>query len=104
MSSVARDYTVFDAELAGKAFDARLLRRLFQWIRPHWREALWSGLLVIAASVLAILMPVIVTRVVVPPVSVVVVSRARMPVHFQRWPHQPGQQTSVGAAGHRERR
>ncbi|MEZ5560973.1 MAG: ABC transporter ATP-binding protein [Pseudomonadales bacterium] len=60
-----RDYSVFEAELAGKAFDARLLGRLFGWIGPHWRFAVLSGLLVMAASVLAILMPVIVSRVVI---------------------------------------
>ena len=60
-----RDHSVFDAELAGKAFDGRLLRRLFHWLRPHWRWAAWSAALVMVASVLAILMPVIVTRVVI---------------------------------------
>ena len=63
--SALRDYSVFDAELAGKAFDGRLLRRLLHWLRPHWRWAAWSAVLVLVASVLAILMPVIVTRVVI---------------------------------------
>lgn len=60
-----RDYSVFDAELAGKAFDARLLGRLLGWVRPHWRAALASAALVLVASVLAILMPVIISRVVI---------------------------------------
>jgi ATP-binding cassette subfamily B protein len=60
-----RDYAVFDAELAGKSFNARLLARLLTWVRPHWPDALISGLLVLVASVLAIMMPVIVTRVVI---------------------------------------
>jgi ATP-binding cassette subfamily B protein len=60
-----RDYSVFDAELAGKAFDAKLLGRLLRWVRPHWRLALWSGLLVVVASVLAILGPVVIARVVI---------------------------------------
>ena len=63
--SEARNYAVFDAELAGRAFDARLLRRLLGWVRPHWRYALASGVLVLIASVLAILMPVIISRVVI---------------------------------------
>ena len=63
--SAARDYAVFDAELAGKAFNARLIGRLLGWVRPHWRDAAISGALVLAASVLAILMPVIVARVVI---------------------------------------
>ena len=63
--SEARDYAIFDAELAGKSFNARLITRLLGWVRPHWRDAAISGLLVLVASVLAILMPVIVARVVI---------------------------------------
>lgn len=65
MSTAQRDYAIFDAELAGKSFNARLIGRLFVWVRPHWRLAAISGLLVLVASVLAILMPVIVSRVVI---------------------------------------
>src|SRR5262245_64741348 len=61
----SRDYSVFDAELAGKAFDAKLLGRLLRWVRPHWRLALCSALLVVVASVLAILGPVVISRVVI---------------------------------------
>jgi ATP-binding cassette, subfamily B, multidrug efflux pump len=60
-----RDYAVFDAELAGKSFNARLIARLITWVKPHWRQAAISGALVLVASVLAILMPVIVSRVVI---------------------------------------
>jgi ATP-binding cassette subfamily B protein len=56
---------VFDAELAGKGFDGRLMRRLLVWMKPHARHAAWSGVLVLVASVLAILMPVVITRVVI---------------------------------------
>ena len=65
MTEAARDYAVFDAELAGKSFNARLIARLLVWVKPHWRQAAISGLLVLVASVLAILMPVIVARVVI---------------------------------------
>ena len=65
MSAQQRDYAIFDAELAGKSFNARLIARLLVWVRPHWRQAAISGLLVLVASVLAILMPVIVSRVVI---------------------------------------
>ena len=41
--SALRDYSAFDAELAGKAFDGRLLRRLLHWLRPHWRWAALSA-------------------------------------------------------------
>ncbi len=64
MSGV-RDYAVFDAELAGRPFDGQVILRLLRWLRPHWRPALGSGVLVLVASVLAILMPVIITRVVI---------------------------------------
>jgi hypothetical protein len=60
-----RDYGVFDADLAGKALDMALLRRLFHWLRPHRRTLAISGVLIVAASVLAIAMPVIVSRVVI---------------------------------------
>ncbi len=65
MTALRRDYSVFDAELAGRSFDARVVGRLFRWLAPHWRTALTSGILVLIASVLAILMPVVVTRVVI---------------------------------------
>ena len=62
---MARDYAVFDAELAGRGFDAAALVRLFGWVRPHWRLAAVSAGLVLIASMLAILMPVMVSRVVI---------------------------------------
>lgn len=65
MSAKPRDYGIFDAEIAGKAFDMRLLRRLLHWMRPHRRTLAISGLLVVASSVLAILMPIIISRVVI---------------------------------------
>jgi ATP-binding cassette subfamily B protein len=64
-SAARRDYGVFDAELAGKGFDGRLMRRLLVWLQPHAGDAAWSGVLVLVASVLAILMPVVITRVVI---------------------------------------
>ena len=60
-----RDYGVFDADLAGKALDLKLLRRLLHWVKPHLGTLAWSGVLVVIASVLAIMMPVIVSRVVI---------------------------------------
>ena len=64
-ASAQRDYGVFDADLAGKALDLRLLRRLLHWVRPHLGTLAFSGVLVVIASVLAIMMPVIVARVVI---------------------------------------
>ncbi len=63
--SATRDYGIFDADIAGKALDMRLLRRLFQWVKPHGRVLAISGLLVVIASVLAIVMPIIISRVVI---------------------------------------
>lgn len=59
------DYAAFDAELAGRAFELRLLRRLLGWVRPHRQAAILSAALVIVGSVFAILMPVIIARVVI---------------------------------------
>jgi ATP-binding cassette, subfamily B, multidrug efflux pump len=63
--TAARDYAIFDADIAGKAFDARLLRRLLGWTRPHAGLLIWSGVLVVISSTLAILMPVVVSRVII---------------------------------------
>jgi ATP-binding cassette, subfamily B, multidrug efflux pump len=65
MTIAARDYSVFDADIAGKALDMHLLKRLLGWTRPHWRLLALSGVLVIVSSTLAILMPVVVSRVVI---------------------------------------
>ena len=64
-SKTGRDYGVFDADLAGRALDLRLLRRLLHWVRPHLGTLAFSGVLVVIASVLAIMLPVIVSRVVI---------------------------------------
>jgi ATP-binding cassette subfamily B protein len=61
----ARDHSVFDAELAGQSFSFRLLRRLLGWLRPQRGRAAASGLFVMAASVFAVLAPVILSRVVI---------------------------------------
>lgn len=64
-AAAARDYGVFDADIAGRSLDLALLGRLFSWLRPHRRVLLISGVLVVFASVLAIAMPVLVSRVVI---------------------------------------
>ena len=60
-----RDHAVFDAELPGKSMSARDFKRILGWTRPHWKTALISLALVITASFLAVLLPVIITRVVI---------------------------------------
>ena len=61
----ARDYSIFDSDLAGKTLDVRLLLRLLRWVRPHLRPALWSAGAVLLASLLVVLGPVVVARVVI---------------------------------------
>ncbi len=63
--SAQRDHSVFEAELSGRAFDLHLLRRLLRWMRPHLGLAALSGFFVVAASVLAVLGPVVISRVVI---------------------------------------
>ena len=63
--SVPRDHSIFDAELSGRTFDSALLLRLLGWLRPHRRAALGSVALVLAGSALAVLAPLVVSRVVI---------------------------------------
>ncbi len=59
------DHSIFDADIHGQALNMVYLRRIFGWIGPHKRIATISVILVIAASTLAVLMPVVITRVVI---------------------------------------
>ena len=40
MTAPARDYSVFEDDLAGRALNLRLLFRLLGWVRPHLAAAL----------------------------------------------------------------
>ena len=59
------DHAIFDAELPGKSMSARDFKRILSWTRPHRKTALLSLALVLCASFLAVLLPVIITRVVI---------------------------------------
>jgi ATP-binding cassette subfamily B protein len=59
------DHSIFEADIEGQAMNMQYLRRLLGWVGPHKRLAAGSILLVLGASTLAILMPVVVTRVVI---------------------------------------
>jgi ATP-binding cassette subfamily B protein len=59
------DYAAFEAELSGRPFEFRLLRRLFGWLGPHRGAARASLAWVAGAAVFAILMPVVISRVVI---------------------------------------
>ncbi len=60
-----RDHAMFDAELSGKALNLKLLRRLLRWIRPY-RATVWvSSILILIASALQVLLPVVISLVVI---------------------------------------
>jgi len=61
----ASAYARFDAELAGRQFELRVVRRLLRWLRPHASQTFASIVLVIVAAFFAILMPVVIARVVI---------------------------------------
>ena len=64
-ASVERDYSMFDADLSGKALNLSLLRRLLQWLAPYRITFALSGLLVVVSSTLQVLLPVVVSIVVI---------------------------------------
>jgi len=59
------DHSIFEADIEGQAMNMQYLRRILGWVRPHRRLAAGSILLVLGASTLAILLPVLVSRVVI---------------------------------------
>jgi ATP-binding cassette subfamily B protein len=58
-----RDHSIFEAELTGRAFDLVLTTRLVRRLRPYRGRAVGAAAAVLAASLLAVLLPVVVTRV-----------------------------------------
>jgi len=59
------DHSVFDAELSGRGLRGALVRRLLGHVRPYRAAAFASAACVLVASLLAVLMPVVTTRVVI---------------------------------------
>lgn len=59
------DHSIFEAELYGSSLNTQMLWRLLGWCRPYLRLAVVSLLLVVLASILAVLLPVVITRVVI---------------------------------------
>jgi ATP-binding cassette subfamily B protein len=49
--------TAHDEDVVGKAYDARLMRRLLQYLRPYWGPASLALAAIIAASVLQLAQP-----------------------------------------------
>ncbi len=60
-----RDYALFDAEITGAVLNLSLLRRLLHWMRPYRATFAVSGALILLASTLQVLQPVIISGVVI---------------------------------------
>ena len=65
MSSAPRNYALFEAELSGAVLNLALLRRLLRWLRPYRVTFAASAVLVLIASTLQVLMPVVLSLVVI---------------------------------------
>lgn len=60
-----RNYAMFEAELSGAVLNLALLGRLLRWLRPYRITFAVSGVLVLVASTLQVLMPVVLSLVVI---------------------------------------
>ncbi|MEE9253592.1 MAG: ABC transporter ATP-binding protein, partial [Pseudomonadales bacterium] len=78
-SSPVRNYTAFDAELTGKAFNLRLFARLLGWLKPYRVMMFTSVVFVVVSATLAVLMPVLTGRVVIDNILLQDPVSARMP-------------------------
>ena len=56
-----RDYSLFEAELSGAVMNFALLRRLLRWMRPYRATFFVSSGLILVASILQIMLPVVVS-------------------------------------------
>ena len=64
-TAAERDYSVFEADISGAALNLTLLRRLLGWLRPYRGLIAISSILVLVASALQILLPIIISLVVI---------------------------------------
>src|SRR3954464_3266053 len=46
-----------DEDIVGKAYDARLMRRLLQYLRPYWRQVALAFVTIIVSSVASLIQP-----------------------------------------------
>ncbi len=58
-----RNYSMFDADLSGAVLNVNLLGRLLRWLRPYSATLILSTVLVLAASTLQVLLPIIISLV-----------------------------------------
>lgn len=59
------DHSVFDADIHGQSMNLQYLGRIFGWVGSHKKLAIISVILVLFASFLTVLLPVVITRVVI---------------------------------------
>ena len=64
-TAAERDYSVFEADISGAALNLTLLRRLVGWLQPYKGLIAISSILVLVASALQILLPIIISLVVI---------------------------------------
>jgi ATP-binding cassette subfamily B protein len=62
---VQRDHGMFDSDLSGAALNMHLLGRLLQWLKPYRNALVLSTMLVLIASTLQVLLPIIISLVVI---------------------------------------
>jgi len=60
-----RNYAMFDADISGAVLNMSLLRRLLHWLKPYRGALLLSTALVLLASTLQVLLPIIISLVVI---------------------------------------
>ncbi|MEQ8860040.1 MAG: ABC transporter ATP-binding protein [Pseudomonadales bacterium] len=60
-----RDHAMFDAELSGAVMNVSLLRRLLRWLKPYRLTFAASAVLVLIASTLQVMMPIVFSIVVI---------------------------------------
>ncbi len=58
-----RDYSLFEAELSGAVMNFALLKRLLRWMRPYRATFFLSAGLILIASILQILLPIVISMV-----------------------------------------
>ena len=58
-----RDYAMFDADISGAVLNLQLLRRLLKWLAPYRRSLAVSTVLVLIASTLQVMLPIIISLV-----------------------------------------
>ncbi len=62
-STPKRDYAMFEADLSGAVLNMHLLSRLMHWLKPYKFSLLISSVLVLIASTLQVLLPIIISLV-----------------------------------------